>query len=59
MESPEYVAYTLPLPTGVLAALQLADPEPKDTVQSVLGPAVKLTVPVGVPPPDWGATVAE
>ena len=59
MESPEYVAYTLPVPTGALDAVQLADPETKDLVHSVLGPTVKLTVPVGVPVPDWGVTVAE
>jgi hypothetical protein len=59
VESPEYVAYTLPVPTGALLALQLAEPETKDAVHSVLGPTVKLTVPVGVPDPDWGATVAE
>jgi hypothetical protein len=52
------VAYTLPLPTGALVALQLADPETTGAEQSVLGPMVKLTVPVGVPVPDWGATVA-
>ena len=59
MESPEYVAYTLPVPTGASVASQLADPETKGEVHSVLGPTVKLTVPVGVPTPDWGATVAE
>jgi hypothetical protein len=59
VESPEYVAYTLPVPTGASVAAQLADPDTKVAVQSVFGPTVKLTVPVGVPAPDWGTTVAE
>ena len=53
------MAYTLPVPTGVLVASQLALPEANGAVQRVLGPTVKVTVPVGVPAPDWGATVAE
>jgi hypothetical protein len=62
--SPEYVAVTASAPVGVSPALQepvALFPEAgvsAGVVHSVVAPTLKLTVPVGVPPEEKGATLA-
>jgi hypothetical protein len=51
LESPEYVAVTLSLPTGAFVAAHAAEPTLNGTLlQSVTAPTLNVTVPVGVPP---------
>ena len=46
-------------PTGVFVAEHDPDPDANVAVHSVVDPVLKITVPVGVPLPEDGATVAE
>ena len=59
VESPEYLAMTMSVPRGALEETQ--EPEPPDNVAVHIleVPMLKLTVPVGCPDPEVGATVAE
>lgn len=57
--SPEYEAVTVSVPTGAEEALQLPDPLASVALQMVADPMEKVTVPVGVPDPNDGVTVAE
>jgi hypothetical protein len=47
--SPAYAAVTVSAPAGASAALHEPAPEERVTVQSAAPPAVRATVPVGVP----------
>jgi len=58
LESPEYVAVTLCEPLEREEVVNAAVPEVKGTVPSEFAPSRKLTVPVGLPLPDCGVTVA-
>jgi hypothetical protein len=56
--SPEYAAVMLCDPTVSDAVLKVAVPPLKVAVPSEFAPSLNVTVPVGVPLPDCGATVA-
>ncbi len=57
--SPLYAAVTVSEPTGVLMALQYTVPFDSVAVHRSVSPVLKVTVPVGVPFPEVGVTVAE
>jgi hypothetical protein len=55
---PEYFAVTVcAVPIGALAALHEALPAERLDEQSLVDPMVKLTVPVGLPPPELTVAV--
>jgi len=56
--SPLYDAVMLCGPAGKEVAEKLAEPDVSAPVPSVVFPAVNVTVPVGEPEPELGATVA-
>jgi hypothetical protein len=56
--SPAYAAVTLCEPNASVDVINVATPEARFAVPMELAPSLKVTVPVGVPEPDFGATVA-
>jgi len=59
LASPEYTPVTVPLPTGALLAEQEPSPPLRDATHTAVVPTVKVTVPVGIPDPISGWTLAE
>ena len=57
-ELPEYVAFIACDPAAKLEVVNLAVPPLSATVPMVFAPSTKVTVPVGVPEPVLGVTVA-
>ena len=47
------------VPRGAFEAVQLPDPEASEAVHRTVPPVLNVTVPVGVPVPEVGATVAQ
>src|SRR5580658_710295 len=57
--SPEYVAAIKCEPTDRVDVSSAADPDEfSDTVPNCVAPSLNVTVPVGTPDPDFGATAA-
>jgi hypothetical protein len=56
--SPEYDAVIECAPTASVEVLNVAVPELSVPVPICVAPSLKVTVPVGLPDPDFGATVA-
>lgn len=57
-ELPEYIAFITCVPVNKLEVVNLAVPPLSATVPIDVAPSTKVTVPVGVPEPFLGVTVA-